>query len=92
MEVKLLGERGSHQVPDPINGLDDWVVEVVDDRHREPLHQELNRRVASDEPRPAGHQDRLLRGHHCLSYTSMITNQSISQNRLSLERPKERRF
>lgn len=54
METKLPGELGAHQVPNPIDSLNDGVVEVVDDGDGESLVEELNHRVAADEARPAG--------------------------------------
>lgn len=59
MEFQIQRELGPHQVPNPKHRFHNRIVEIVDDRNLEPLLEQLDHRVGANEPRPAGHQNRL---------------------------------
>lgn len=64
MEFEFLGELRTHELSNPIDGLGDRVVEIVDDGDPEPIFQELNHGVGANETSPTGHKNGLSRRTH----------------------------
>ena len=67
MELEVSGQIGPGEVPDPIYGVLDGVVEVVDDADVEATGEQLQHGVGPDEAGPTRHQDALrlaLRSHY----------------------------
>lgn len=59
-KVELLGEMRTNELPNPVDGFDNRVVEVIDDRDLKTFLQELNNGMRPDESSTASDKNVLL--------------------------------
>lgn len=66
IEMEFPRELSTDQVPDPLNSLQNRVIEVVDNPNRESLTQQLYHSVSADESGTTGDENRPIVQRHCL--------------------------
>jgi hypothetical protein len=61
MKLEFLRELVADQIPNPLNGFRNRIIEIINDRNPKSLFEKLNHGVRANETGSTCHQNRLLR-------------------------------